>query len=175
MPLMSVVNDEGVREYRNDMENKCIYVDKTTLNELIKYQDITFKVLKGYYFNEGFNYTNKSVITNMYEKRLLHKLDHNPIEFVYKLILNSAYGKTIMKEQDSKNVFFNNKSSFTKYYSKNYNFIKSWVHIGNGKYKVANGDNPFEGGDPEYLLNSDGGYFVIDINKIKADIITGIK
>ena len=50
-----------------------------------------------------------------------------------------------------------------------------FVSVGNGKYKIANGDNPFEGGDPEYLLNSDGGYFVININKIKADIITELK
>ena len=48
-----------------------------------------------------------------------------------------------------------------------------FVSIGNGKYKLANGDNPFEpGGEPEFLLNSDGGFFIIDINKIKKDIIT---
>jgi len=49
-----------------------------------------------------------------------------------------------------------------------------FVSVGNGKYKIANGDNPNTGSDPEYLLNTDGGYFVIDINKIKADIITGL-
>ena len=48
-----------------------------------------------------------------------------------------------------------------------------FVSIGNGKYKLANGDNPFEpGGEPEFLLNSDGGFFIIDINKIKKDFIT---
>jgi hypothetical protein len=37
------------------------------------------------------------------------------------------------------------------------------------------GENPKEfGGDPEYLINSDGGFFIIDINKIKAEIITGL-
>ena len=50
-----------------------------------------------------------------------------------------------------------------------------FVSVGNGKYKIANGDNPITGNDPEYLLNSDGGYFIIDINKIKAEIITGIE
>jgi len=48
-----------------------------------------------------------------------------------------------------------------------------FVSIGNGKYKLANGDNPFTpGGEPEFLLNSDGGFFIIDINKIKTEIIT---
>jgi len=50
-----------------------------------------------------------------------------------------------------------------------------FVSVGNGKYKIANGDNPVTGNDPEYLLNSDGGYFIIDINKIKAEIITGMQ
>ena len=50
-----------------------------------------------------------------------------------------------------------------------------FVSVGNGKYKIANGDNPVTGQNPEYLLNSDGGYFIIDINKIKAEIITGIQ
>ena len=51
-----------------------------------------------------------------------------------------------------------------------------FISIGNGLYKIANGDNPNEvGGDPEYLLNSDGGYFIIDLNKIKSEIITGIQ
>ena len=50
-----------------------------------------------------------------------------------------------------------------------------FVSVGNGKYKIANGDNPVTGQNPEYLLNSDGGFFIIDINKIKAEIITGIQ
>lgn len=50
-----------------------------------------------------------------------------------------------------------------------------FVSVGNGKYKIANGDNPVTGQNPEYLLNSDGGYFIIDINKIKAEIITGMQ
>jgi len=50
-----------------------------------------------------------------------------------------------------------------------------FVSVGNGKYKIANGDNPVTGQNPEYLLNSDGGYFIIDINKIKSEIITGMQ
>ena len=48
-----------------------------------------------------------------------------------------------------------------------------FVSVGNGKYIIANGDNPHEfGSDPEYLLNSDGGYFVINLNNIRSEIIT---
>lgn len=90
---------------------------------------------------------------------VIDMLKDNP-ELVLKSSSNNKMAVSLSGEEFS-NIFTNEDPYF--------------VSIGNGKYKVANGDNPFEGGDPEYLLNSDGGYFVIDINKIKADIITGIK
>ena len=34
-----------------------IYVDKTTLEDLIEFQEIEFDIVKGYYFNEGHNTT----------------------------------------------------------------------------------------------------------------------
>ena len=49
-----------------------------------------------------------------------------------------------------------------------------FVSIGNGKYKIATGENPTLDGDPEYLANSDGNYFVVNINKIRDEIITGL-
>ena len=50
-----------------------------------------------------------------------------------------------------------------------------FVSIGNGKYKIAMGENPTEpGAEADYLMNSDGGYFVININKIRNEIITGM-
>ena len=50
-----------------------------------------------------------------------------------------------------------------------------FVSVGNGKYKIAQGEHPsVSGADEEYLENSDGGFFVIDINKIKSEIITGM-
>jgi len=50
-----------------------------------------------------------------------------------------------------------------------------FVSVGNGKYKIAQGEHPsISGADEEYLENSDGGFFVININKIKAEIITGM-
>ena len=50
-----------------------------------------------------------------------------------------------------------------------------FVSVGNGKYKVAMGEDPTEpGAEPEYLMNSDGGYFIININNIRNEIITGM-
>ena len=50
-----------------------------------------------------------------------------------------------------------------------------FVSIGNGKYRIAMGENPTDpGAEAEYLMNSDGGFFIININKIRNEIITGI-
>ncbi len=50
-----------------------------------------------------------------------------------------------------------------------------FVSVGNGKYRIAMGENPTDpGAEPEFLMNSDGGYFIININKIRNEIITGM-
>ena len=50
-----------------------------------------------------------------------------------------------------------------------------FVSIGNGKYRIAMGENPTDpGAEAEYLMNSDGGFFIININKIRDEIITGM-
>ena len=50
-----------------------------------------------------------------------------------------------------------------------------FVSIGNGKYRIAMGEDPTEpGAEAEYLMNKDGGYFIININKIRDEIITGM-
>ena len=51
-----------------------------------------------------------------------------------------------------------------------------FVSVGNGKYKVAIGENPLEfGSEPNFLMNSDGGFFIININQIRDELITGLK
>ena len=46
-----------------------------------------------------------------------------------------------------------------------------FISVGDGVYLIGIGDNPKDvTGEPEYLLNSDGGYFKLDLNKIKGDL-----
>lgn len=137
-PLMSYKNDSGVRVFTNDMIGRTIRVDKYTLEDIIKFQDITFTVIRGYYFNEGFNTKVRDVITTIFNKRLDAKKVHNPIEMVYKLIMNSGYGKSIMKPVETESRFFDtyeNEDEFNVYLTRNYNWITSYVKFGN-KIKV---------------------------------------
>jgi hypothetical protein len=137
-PLMSYKNESGVRVFTNDMIGRTIRVDRYTLEDIIKFQDITFSVVRGYYFDEGFNTKVRNVITTIFNKRLVAKKEKNPIEMVYKLIMNSGYGKSIMKPVETESKFFDTYESedeFNVYLSRNYNWITSFVKFGN-KIKV---------------------------------------
>jgi len=120
-PLMSYKNSEGIREFSNDMEGKIIYVDKFMLEDMIEFHDITFDIIRGYYYDEGRNMKLKTVIEYLFNERLKAKKNKNPIEVVYKLMMNASYGKTLMKpfNEDSKIMSFQRAKTFiTRQYNK---------------------------------------------------------
>ena len=137
-PLMSYKNEAGVRVFTNDMIGRTIRVDKYTLEDIIKFHNATFTVIRGYYFDEGYNTKVRDVITTIFNKRLDAKKVKNPIEMVYKLIMNSGYGKSIMKPVETESRFFDtydNEDEFNVYLTRNYNWITSFIKFGN-KIKV---------------------------------------
>ena len=132
--------DKGVRNFTNDIIDKVIYIDKTGLEDLIKFQDIDFEILKGYYFNEGFNNKINEVIRYVFDKRVQLKKEKNVGQLIYKLIMNSGYGKAIQKSHDTETKLFDKRKDFDVYLSRNYNKIKSWVDYDDGKkFKVTIG------------------------------------
>ena len=142
-PLLSTVDKDGIRVFKDyytkeQLNNLTFFVDKITLEDLIEYQQINFKVLRGYYFNDGFNPKIKNVIKYLFDEKLKKKKDKNPIQEVYKLIMNSAYGKTIMKPIETENKFFNTKKQTLKYVLRNSNYIKYFTKLAfeNDKYMV---------------------------------------
>ena len=135
--LMSYIDDKNkVRNWTNDMVGKKIFVNKISLEDLIEFQNVKFEILKGYYFNEGRNKGIQKIIKYLFNERLKWKKMENPIEQIYKLIMNSGYGKSIMKEIETENKFFETKEKFNKYLCKNYNYINTFNEYGNGKFKV---------------------------------------
>ena len=81
------VNKEGVK----------MTVDNITLEDLVKYQNVECDVLRGYYWLGNKDFKIRSVITELFNLRLQYKKDNNPVQEVIKLIMNSAYGKTIQQ------------------------------------------------------------------------------
>ena len=71
--LMSQINENGVRVFHNDMVGKEFYVDMTTLEDWIKFQDIEFEVICGYYYDEGRNPKIREVLQYLFNQILLYK------------------------------------------------------------------------------------------------------
>jgi len=94
---------------------------------------VEFDIIKGYYFNEGFNNKIKDVISFIFNKRIELKKEKNVSQLIYKLIMNSGYGKAIQKSHDTATKLFDSRKDFDIYLSKNYNIIKNWIEYNDGK------------------------------------------
>ena len=126
-PLMSYINDDGVRIFTNEPPNN-LYVCKIDLEDLIEFHKIVFDIIDGYYYDEGRNYNLRNVIDFVFNERLKMKKEGNPLQEVYKLIMNSAYGKTLQKSHPE-TIEFKNENTIDKFVDKNYNYITSYLEL----------------------------------------------
>jgi len=142
-PLMSFKTDEGIRNFTNDMVDRIIYVDKISLEDLIKFHKIKFEIIKGYYYDEGRNPKVVEVIRDLFNERVKQKKLNNPIQNVYKLLMNSAYGKTLLKPIENETKYIT-KDKEEEYVSKYFDYIKEYEELPNGvdikikQYKTIN-------------------------------------
>ena len=148
-PLVRVEQNDK-RTFTNDAENEIIYIGKTALEDAIKYHNIEFEIIKGYYFNEGFNDKIKETMAGLFTKRIKLKQEGNPAETIFKLLMNASYGKLLQKAPKNKSVLIDDKfRTNTKgemvndkdiYLSRNHSTIKSISYVSkpdlnNTKYK----------------------------------------
>ena len=120
--LSKVIDDEDIREegneyksrfWTNDMEGEEIIVDRFTLETITKHHQVEYIALQGLYFNEGRNDKICQIIEFLFNKRLEYKKVKNPVQNLYKLMLNSAYGKTIEKAHPTKIKYFDSGKNIT--------------------------------------------------------------
>ena len=118
-------NDAGSKIFDNNPIDH-FYIDKVGLMDLLEFYEIEFQVIRGYYFDEGFNKKINEFIEALFNLRLKYKKQKNPLEKTIKLLLNSIYGKSILKamKTETKTV---PKDKLMKYIWRNYNFIKEVV------------------------------------------------
>ncbi|MET0570931.1 MAG: DNA polymerase [Pedobacter agri] len=121
--LLSKKDNEGIRIFSNDMVGQKFVVDKFTLEDLIEFQQIEFNIIRGYLFINGFNKKINTLIQSMFEERRKKKEEGNPVEVVYKLLMNAAYGKTILKETEVCKKYFDTEEDLNKFMVRNYNNI----------------------------------------------------
>ncbi|ELP87597.1 hypothetical protein EIN_145810 [Entamoeba invadens IP1] len=95
----------------NHNVNECctMRVDNNMLEDMIKFQQIEFNIIRGYYWTG------------------------NPLQNNYKLLMNSSYGKTIQKpiKNDLVYKYINNKvkCDSDRYLKKNFTLVKSMYNI----------------------------------------------
>ena len=98
MPFIAHRGD-GVIDYLNKAPSEPIIIDKTTLEDYIEFHDVTYEVLDGVYWNCGFNKRMGEVVETLFNERLVAKAAKNEaLQNTLKLMLNSAYGKTVLKK-----------------------------------------------------------------------------
>ena len=131
-PTCRIKGADGRCNWTNDLVGQTVVVDKWTLEEMVKHQGVEFSVVRGYYYDEGRNYTIGKVIQELYSLRAKYKKEENPIEQIYKLIMNSAYGKTGLRPIDCDVSYQPEKDAFI---DTNYNHIKSYTQMPNGQWR----------------------------------------
>tara|TARA_R110000737_G_scaffold164834_1_gene192433 strand:- start:235 stop:3645 length:3411 start_codon:yes stop_codon:yes gene_type:complete len=135
-PCSSLLTTEGIRNFTNDLVGQKIYIDNIALEDLVKYQGAEYNFINGYYYDEGVNNKINETITHLFNQRLKFKKQKNPLQLVFKELMNSSYGKSCLKPIDSDSVYIP-KDAFKEYVIKNYNYIKEATLLANGKfYKI---------------------------------------
>jgi hypothetical protein len=111
--ITKMINNK--RMFQNTLRGRGFYVDKYALEDLIKFQCIEFKFIRGYYFNQGRNTKIKDVIKFMYDERKKLKSQGNPVQEIIKLLMNAGYGKLIQNPIETNTKFFYSVESLMQY------------------------------------------------------------
>eukprot|EP00644_Phytophthora_capsici_P015304 jgi/Phyca11/113382/e_gw1.24.15.1 len=95
-PLQSYF-DNGSRNFSNDLVGRTIIMGKQALEDLIHFQNAKCTIIEGCYWDQGYNDQICTTISKMFNARLKYKAEGNPLQNVLKLMMNSSYGKLLMK------------------------------------------------------------------------------
>ena len=135
LPITRIKSEDGANNWTNELENKTLYVDKNTLEDLVEHSQLEFEVLSGYYFDEDYNKTINSFIKKLFDLRITYKKVGNPMQKIIKLLMNSSYGKTGLKavETDTRYVKSDKLEAFV---STNFNSVKEYTQLNNREWRA---------------------------------------
>ena len=96
-PLFCLHDDAGNNLYTNDVIGKVITISNIKLEDYCKYYDFDCDIIRGYKWIDNKDFKVRDIIKYLYDTRTKFKKEGNPIKQIFKLIMNSAYGKTYQK------------------------------------------------------------------------------
>ena len=130
-PVISKVYDNR-RNWVNTIRGE-FYIDHITLADLMEFHGLEerrdFDILEGYIFNSGRNPKILEVIQRLYNTRREKKKEGNPIQEIFKLLMNSAYGKTIQKPINSTLKIVNSTEELDNLIRVDHNRFREFVKI----------------------------------------------
>ena len=136
-PLLSK-RKNGISYYINEVENEEMILTYIELQDFIKYQHGEVEFIECLYWTGDRDDRMSKYIQIIYNKRVEYKRDNDPKQNVMKLLMNSAYGKTIQKEIKEEYVFKDNDNLKT-YQINNYERIKEIIEINKSTYWIKLG------------------------------------
>ena len=132
-PCVSLLTDKGIRNFTNDLEGEYLYLDRVGLEDFVKFHGAEYEFINGYYYDGGHNDKIRNVINHLFNQRLKFKKEKNPIQMVFKELMNSSYGKSYLKPIDSDSKYVK-ADDFDKFMDRNFNYIKEATKLANGLY-----------------------------------------
>jgi len=139
-PFIAYKTKESI-QYINEIPKSglIVVVDRFTLEDYIKFHNIEYNIVDGVYWNEEFN-KKFIVIEDVFKERIKQKAletaEGDIKQELYKLILNSAYGKTLLKSSCEKDVVIY-KKNFNKYLYNNFNTIKHAKKLNDNQFLIT--------------------------------------
>lgn len=132
-------------EYSNEAPAGEIVIDSITLEDYIKFHEIEYEIVDGIYWIGGTNGKLGELVQKLFAARLEFKKTNPTLANVIKLMLNSGYGKTIMKKGKTEIKIVNTSTKvkdkktgtwvakpnvdFESYVYNNFNTIKSYRNL----------------------------------------------
>lgn len=122
--------------YNVNEENIEMTIDNIYLEDLIKYHDIDFNIKSGIYWVGEKSIKLSEEIKKVYDLRNHYKIQKNPMQNIYKLLMNASYGKTIQKTSLKENVYKKSDELDTYWLNNYFNIIKAEKISDSNIYRV---------------------------------------
>jgi len=136
MPFIAHRTEDSIK-YSNEPPKEPIIIDSTTLEDYIKFHEIEYEILDGVEWNSGHGPTMGELILDLFKQRLKFKKLKPALAQVIKLMLNSTYGKTIMKKSKISTKIVKNDDKFESYIYNNFNTITKFRKLNQYNYEVT--------------------------------------
>lgn len=154
IPFISYKDKEGISQYTNEVPKEPVVIDSITLEDYIKFHAIEYQLIDGVYWDGQVNRKMGEVINTLFEFRLKAKDEKkDALQLILKLMLNSAYGKTVMKKTNTRTKIIKTNDNrldqetgkwvksdkleqFNNYVINNFNTIKSWMVLNDKNIQV---------------------------------------